>query len=561
MVLSKQENIVEVRFPKIGHFWQDSGLVGLASILSNILDKDNLDLSLQLEGDYLTLIGTTDNIQNAIEKAYDMVIKKYYDISTQAQIEDRENYNFYYDSQKDNFVVFPKKKARGVAWLIYDQPSKASVNQVKWADKSRHLLPKEYSHLQKRLNSFLSENKLKNINASAMLLDGPNEVRPKVKIDIKSEFKKKEKGYCCLCGQPSVILSEVGSTVLPLLTGTSGGLSFNSEGGNPEKACWKCALLGKFVPENGFYYCSGDDLFMFLPYSRSLKKMEAVLRSMKSVIIDDPNYNQNFQISLGKYFQKDFEISMAFFYTLFQELEKNNMSDNEIDLPAIWQIITDTAEVEFYVLYARYQGKTFGIKSLWPFKDVTYIFRFFHELIRHSPLIDIKEVMRLLVDYDAKNDGMTLYRNRICERILKKRSILNLIEQYVFHSNRSEKIGYIQPLFDFLVFYETLIGGGKHMTQDEQNVAVKLGRRLGSVLGKSEQGRKSYLYSLRRARNREDFMEQINRLQFRLGESLIIPSEVYEGSLTVDNFSEFKQFCMVAALNSFFAAKSKKEKN
>jgi hypothetical protein len=56
----------------------------------------------------------------------------------------------------------------------------------------------------------------------------------------------------------------------------------------------------------------------------------------------------------------------------------------------------------------------------------------------------------------------------------------------------------------------------------------------------------------------EDFLEQINRLQFRLGGAFVVPPGVYEGELTMENFVTFKQYCMIVALNSYFAAKSKK---
>jgi len=46
-----------------------------------------------------------------------------------------------------------------------------------------------------------------------------------------------------------------------------------------------------------------------------------------------------------------------------------------------------------------------------------------------------------------------------------------------------------------------------------------------------------------------------------LGNELVIPNDVYEGKLTDKNFIEFKQFCMIAALNSFNYITSQKEKN
>jgi hypothetical protein len=99
------------------------------------------------------------------------------------------------------------------------------------------------------------------------------------------------------------------------------------------------------------------------------------------------------------------------------------------------------------------------------------------------------------------------------------------------------------------------------MTKEEQDAAVKLGRRIGTAVGKSSDGKRGDLFALRKSRKKIDFLEQINRLQFKLGSELVIPADVYEGRLTNENFDEFKQFCMIAALNSFNAATSKEKQN
>lgn len=96
--------------------------------------------------------------------------------------------------------------------------------------------------------------------------------------------------------------------------------------------------------------------------------------------------------------------------------------------------------------------------------------------------------------------------------------------------------------------------------KEEQEAAVSLGKCIGRAVGNSDRGKKGDLFALRKCRRKVDFLEQLNRLQFRLGEDFLIPKEVYEGKLTDDNFHEFKQFCMVAALNTYNAVISEKNK-
>jgi len=62
--------------------------------------------------------------------------------------------------------------------------------------------------------------------------------------------------------------------------------------------------------------------------------------------------------------------------------------------------------------------------------------------------------MRILIDSDEKkSENKTIIRNKICERILKKESLLELVEQYVFRANQSKQ-RYIKPLADFVFVYE-----------------------------------------------------------------------------------------------------------
>jgi len=168
----------------------------------------------------------------------------------------------------------------------------------------------------------------------------------------------------------------------------------------------------------------------------------------------------------------------------------------------------------------------------------------------------MKEVMRLLVDFQQKNESTTLMRNRICERVLKKKSILDLVEIFIYSSDKN----YIKPIVDFLVVYEHEVRKDDSMTREEQDVAVTLGRRIGTAAARSEDGKKGDLYALRKARKKVDFLEQINRLQFKLGTEFVVPADVYEGKLNDENFFEFKQFCMIAALNSFNAATKEAKK-
>ena len=544
---------MEVVFNKTGHFWFDCGLTGFIKLLEEI---DLPKISTHVEDSKFVLDGAADDIKKALEDAFALLVDRYYNLSTKKQIDDRSSYNFYYDSQKDEFVSFPKKKAVGIAGIIFDKAARPTKGMIKWKDPKKHILPDEYKHLQERMEKYVKDNGLK-ITTAGLLLDGPNAVQPKLKIAIG---EKKRGKYCYLCGEETGSLEDANQTVFPFITGSSGILSFNPNAGRPERVCWKCSMLGKYVPVVGFYSTQGDSLSIFLPYSTSLKKMCQVHDLLESTKYQDENLLRNFEHPLGGYYQHPYEITYSFLYTLYDRCLLNRlepgMDEIDLDVDAALNLTTNTAPLEFYVIQTKKEGDTFSGKMIWPFKETLYFFRL-HEKIEKTIKIRMKEVLSYCVDYEAsKNENKTLLRNRICERILKKQSILDLVEQHVFHTNSS----YFRPLYEMVLVYELLLKEGDMVFKEEQEAAVSLGKCIGRAVGNSDSGKKGDLFALRKCRRKVDFLEQLNRLQFRLGSDFLIPKEVYEGKLTDDNFQEFKQFCMVAALNTYNAVVSEKNK-
>lgn len=552
---------IEITFPKLNHFWLDSGLLALVVMLREV----ESDVEKVVNDVGFTLKGTESSIQNALEKAYELLIERYYNLSTKKQRDDTISYNFYYDNKNDKFVCFPKKKSVGIAKLIFNKAPRPIGSSIKWekeekreilingkpTKRNRGILPPSHTYLQNRMDEFLDKNGL-DVTTSGLLIDGPNAVCPKVTIAMKSTAKIK--GHCYLCGKDSSCLEDAGQTIFPFVTGSSGLLNFNTLCGKPEKVCWKCAFLGKFVPVNGFYLSQGDNLLAFFPYSISLEKMIEVYAPLQDAKYDDPNLYKNFKHPLGfenfegGYFQKSFEVAFAFLYTIYKKVLLHQKGDKEgevLNWEEMCNLAISKAPLEFIALHAESKGQTSMGKMIWPFRDSVYFFRLIKQL--EEGKINIKEVMRLLIDFTQKNENKTLIRNRVCERILKKQSILGLIESHVFNSEQT----YIKPLFDFVIKYEPVVRKEvSNMNIEEQDAAVTLGKRIGMVVGKD--GKKGDLFALRKARRKADFLNELNRLQFKC--KLTVPPDVYEGKLTDSNFVEFKQFCMIAALNSFHAA-------
>jgi len=557
---------LELTFPKLNHFWLDSGLLGLYELLHEGKVPVTLDDSA------MTLRGEEREIEAALDGAYDTLVARYYNLSTQRQRDNVASHNFYYDSITDVFKDFPKRKARGIARLIYDKAPRPAGTVVKWDRKDkrdievngkvvkrmRGVLPASHAHLQERMDAFLDTHGL-DVTTNGLLIDRPNEIRPKLPKRRLITRKEKCRGACYLCGDEAETLADINQTVFPFITGSSGGRSFNTLAGAPEKVCWQCAFIGKFVPVNGFYMTGRDQIFAFFPYSTSLTKMDELHGLLKDSVYEDPNHTKNFThfFPIGTYeegfFQRPFEVTFAFLHTLYRKLPIWKEPE-EIDYDELFGITLAKAPLEFVVVHAVKKGDTYLGKLVWPFTQVVYFFRLMNALELAG--VNIKEVMELLVDRsETQFEHKTLVRNRVCEHILTQQPIVSLIERYSFSADLSN----LKPLFDLVIHYEGIIRKEDRdtMTPEEQAAAVTLGRRIGAAVGHTARGKrgaaeKGDLFALRKVRKKVDFLNQLNRLQFRY--DLVVPADVYEGKLTDKNYAEFKDFCMLAALNSFNAA-------
>jgi hypothetical protein len=552
------EPITEIHFPKLNHFWMDAGLLGLYRIAQKEQSKES-GVEIALDDSGVSFKGAEKNVQSFLQKTYDRLLKDYYNTSSQTQIE--KNEGFYYNTKKDQFIRFPKVKSMGIAGLIFNKAPRPMKDEIKY-DKSqpqKGILPEDFQHLQDRLNSFLSEYKLK-IGSSSLLVDGPNAIRPKVDIQVKSGKTKRSsrtKGACFICGEPTYSLNEIGGTVFPMITGSSGVRSFNSEGGDPENVCWKCDYIGKFVPVTGYYIMNNDTYHLYFPYSSSLEKMNEVFHSLETSKIDDPNYLRNFYNRLGGYFQKPYEQFFTFLYSLYRIVMIKKISSSsdaeeyELDYEKLFEVNLNKSPLDFFVVYTESLGDTQMGKMIWPFQESVYLFRLLDYLERNK--IDLKRMMTLLIDFDQpKNESKTILRNRVCENILKKQSVVDLIEQHVFRINKS-KTQNIKPLYDFVILYEKAIReGGSTMDQETIDVAVSVGKTIGMSIAPSGKKGKGDLFRLRKSRKPEDFLNEINRIQMKYGTR--VSAELYnKGQKMEENFTEFKQFCMIAALNTYNA--------
>lgn len=188
-------------------------------------------------------------------------------------------------------------------------------------------------------------------------------------------------------------------------------------------------------------------------------------------------------------------------------------------------------------------------------------------------MCDPRKFFLALVDFEAKSESRTLLRDKVCEAVFRRESVLALLERHAFHVNTHSDPGKLRPvgpLLDFARLYELDLHRGTPMENAYQSMvetATWLGNVIGEALAEAVKGRpesptetpvakesagkaKGGLHRLRKTRTVADFVNELARLQLRY--RINVPKDFLDGkTFTPELFEEFRGFCVVAALNRF----------
>ena len=365
---------ISVEFLRTGNPWIDAGIVGLYRVLnakatyvdppadyfdgSAQAEYPNVDVA-ELSHDRLTVSGPADQVQACLEAAYDRLIATYFNISSKKQREEKGSYNFYFDSATQRFVTFPKRKAAGAALLLFDKAARPAREQLTWGtapDAKGKLvptagrMPQELSQLQGELDRFMAENALKPGPPAGLLIDGPNQVCPKVEIRV-SDHSSKSKANCFMTGTPSATFVEAKETAFPLLGGSR---SFINGVADWPRMGWKTDFVGKFVPAVSFFYLQSDVIHVFFPESTNLQRVDALADMLAGMIQLEPNLFRNFELLLSPsklrpFFRHRSEVALGFLYSVFVKLSEHQSrrTDTKHDLtPAEDRVVSFDDEPE-----------------------------------------------------------------------------------------------------------------------------------------------------------------------------------------------------------------------
>ncbi len=553
-----QETTYSHTFSMRHHWWFDAGLAGLFYTAERVKIENAAyhAVTWQVDGGGITFRAPSQEwLKKFLDICYSKLADKYWNVSTQKQRESKDL--VLYNKEEDRLDLIAKRNPTPIPGLF----TKGSSFRAE-AEEYAKLTPE----MQERVDMFLQEHKKKLWGNKKRLLHEPPVCHPQIELfPVKGR-----KTTCCVCGQESVC-TDVAQPSFLLFASPTATLSFNSEGKKPDKICWECELLSKFAIEAAHYKMSDDNLFilqMAAGHAEKLIEKHKVLGTQSPVChLNEDHYLANIgtQKTEGRllYFARlPYELLWAFFHDTYgilrDEAESHAETAEELTLLCTKPLIE--TPVQLILLMISSKGQTFMLKDIIAYTETAYVFRLLHSL--REEFADDKFLYKVFQDLYLPGEGKAfdlnnyLQRNRILQRVLQKKPVLQEVEQLAFRKSLQQPFPYIGNLLEFTRHYQSIIEEGKGMTKEQVEVAVNLGRQI--VIAAKEAGAdsnfdrvKGDLFALRKTRRTTEFLEQLNRIQFRY--NITVSNQILGGILeepTV-SFEDFKSYCLLAALNTY----------
>ena len=395
--------------------------------------------------------------------------------------------------------------------------------------------------------------------ADKIKINGKNYFLSPPQFNLQLKFSKK-KAICDICGKINY-LTDAKMWMFPFTVELSRFSNFYSGLKKGIKLCPRCALAGLAGYLGWLWKAQGKDkLHVFIFYS-DLQTMHRLRTNVfKYLEHTESSKGGNVPLEFGGSYTH--ETTLGLLLRLFRELKSRKSSLPEEGEKLLKEILEESIEEKPLTLlaFSGTPAKAFNMDSIAEFSELKTLYRLYvkwadiFSRIEGNPHQIIVNVFRQFVKKEGKNLN-SIWRDKIVWAILKLEDPSVFIEDFLFGAKSPLEFG---TLDIFELYWKEVIG----MDEKLLNVLRSFGHNLGQVACEKEE--MGLLYTLRNAKNPDDFYKVLNDIQFRLG--LTIPEDILhieKGEKIKENpWLRVKTLLSIYSMNSYLWKKSKnKSKN
>jgi len=497
---------MKLKFVTTGNFWIDNGLVGLHDAIKERYPE--AILTLKANGFEANLsIGQLEELKEEAIKA----------LTTETK-----NEGWYYDKAKGIFERYRKRNWKRFSQFFLKQIGPSSKEEIDKRDSKFRSLS-----LQAQAAGLKLYGEKKKYVPLAPL-----------RFDLKISFAMEPGNRVCdFCGQKRLkTVEEASRTQFPFLVGKGKLATFYSHHGVSYKICPLCSLATLYGISQALLYNIGGNIgTFFLPYDPDFRELRyfhrIYLDHLKTEVPPEQEQFRNFITKVRTNYLN--ETFLALIYDIYTYTVK---AAREAERKRIFS-------KSFYGFRGLESGQKITYESLNEYSRLEATFGFFDKFDENIRKIseggwDFRGIFR---DFQIRlqSGGVdTLCREKLAGRILHFDYLEDIVEDFLFSSG--ERI----PFLD--IFVETYIKEVEGM--DEK--IVKLTRGFGYAIGSkaSESKTKSPLYDIRNSKNLDEFLRQLNQIQFAF--EIQVPETLIR-EVSDENWERYKSLVSIFAMNTF----------
>ncbi|MCS6949318.1 MAG: hypothetical protein RMM06_02260 [Armatimonadota bacterium] len=346
-------------------------------------------------------------------------------------------------------------------------------------------------------------------------------------FNLEISLSKKEE-QCDICGQLGLITSAK-MWIYPFVVDPAKFANFYSGGKRGLKLCARCALAGVAGYLSWWWCRQGDNALHFFLFHADLPELLRLHRDVMSPLSLRRGRGGNVPHTfLGKYLH---ETVLGVLLALFSHIPSSEVLSDEARQYLASLFAGTTPATSPVVLYAvtGVPAQAFDMKQLKEFSRLQQLFRLYEQwtkivVDRYGAANPHQQIVRILEQFwvQRQRERETIWRDRIAQAVLELSDPLPTIEEFLFDIRAKEESP--RPLRQGTeeILLDNYSKEVSQMDEDFIKALSSFGRRLGEAAQAGNE--RGLLYSLRNAKNVEEFYRVLNDIQFRL--SLTVPESL-----------------------------------
>ena len=418
-----------------------------------------------------------------------------------------------------------------------------------WDEKSGQLKTYEKYNWKEPVRFFVSvvpQTPKKEIGGKRYYTSPPS--APNLSINPQGKPQK-----CDFCGRVGVVL-DAKLYFFPFVVNPSDFGNFYSCTRRGLKMCALCALAGFAAFESWLWRRQGSTYHFFL-FHTDLRRLIALRQSLiDPVQLQGEEKGGNFESPFfGEYpFENLFGLLLRLFKVIRQRDSAGELDPLLAELTGAQPIAGSPIVV--YVISGSAGGQRFSMRTLNQFDRFQPLYRLYCRWLDSLQGINPHDTLEMIFrqfQQSRERSTETLWREQICRAILQQADPLPPLEAFLYEVGASQKK---PPVFGTLEVFQIYLQEVMRMDEKLLNILKGFGYELGSqAASKKDMG---LLYALRNAKNLDQFLEVLNKVQFTLGITVnpellrVEPGERIAGA----PWNRVKTLLAIYAMNAYLRA-------